>query len=111
LSVSQFKISNASTRKYDFDMQSAFTDFDTVSIVIPKGFIAESVPSDVSIEMPLAKYVSSVKVSGDKIFYTRYYKQVQGKMPASGAKNISEFFEKIYKADHAKIVFIKEMLP
>lgn len=108
LSVSTFKIRNAATRKYDFEMNYAFTDNDTVHINIPAGYKPESVPSDISISMPFAQYKSSVKLETAKIIYTRYYRQVSGKLPASEAKTLADFFEKIYKADHSKIVLIKE---
>ena len=108
LSVSTFKIRNAATRKYDFEMNNAFTDYDTVHINIPAGYTPESVPSDVSINMPFGQYKSSVKLETGKIIYTRYYRQVSGKLPASEAKTLAEFFERVYKADHSRIVFLKQ---
>jgi Domain of Unknown Function with PDB structure (DUF3857)/Transglutaminase-like superfamily len=108
LSVSTFKIKNAAARKYDFEMNYAFTDYDTVHITIPEGYKPESIPSDVSINLPFAQYKSSVKIETGKIIYTRYYKQASAKLPASEAPALAEFFEKIYKADHARIVFLKE---
>jgi hypothetical protein len=108
LSVSKFKIRNAATRKYDFVMNFAFTDYDTVHISIPAGYKPESVPQDINVNMPFGQYKSSVKLETGKIIYTRYYRQISGKLPAGEAKTLAEFFEKIYKADHSMIVFIKE---
>lgn len=108
LSVSTFKIRNAAARKYDFEMNYAFTDYDTVHITIPAGYTPESVPSPISINMPFAQYKTSVKLEPGKIIYTRYYQQVSAKLPASEAQTLAEFFEKIYKADHSRIVFLKE---
>jgi hypothetical protein len=108
LSVSKFKIRNAATRKFDFEMNFAFTDYDTVHISIPAGYKPESVPSDIIINMPFGQYKSSVKLETGKIIYTRYYRQVSVKLPASEAKTLADFFEKIYKSDHSRIVFIKE---
>jgi hypothetical protein len=31
-----------------------------------------------------------------------------GRMPATDAKVVAEFFDKIYRSDHAKIVFVKD---
>ena len=108
LSVSNSRIRNAETRKYDIDLNFAFTDYDTVQINIPDGYSPESIPPNVSIEMPLARYQSSLKIESGKIFYTRHYQQRVGRLPAVTAQTMATFFEKIYKADHAKIVFVKE---
>ncbi len=108
LSVSKFKIRNASTRKYDFEMNNPFIDYDTVLISIPDGYKMETIPPTVNFVMPLAEYSSTVKFEKGTIIYTRSYKQITGRMPASESKTIADFFEKIYKADHAKMVFIKE---
>ena len=108
LSVSNSRIRNAETRKYDIDLNFAFTDYDTVQINIPDGYSPESIPPNVSIEMPLARYQSSLKIESGKIFYTRHYQQRAGRLPAVTAQTMATFFEKIYKADHAKIVFVKE---
>jgi hypothetical protein len=89
-------------------MNFAFTDYDTVHISIPAGYKPESVPSDIIINMPFGQYKSSVKLETGKIIYTRYYRQVSVKLPASEAKTLADFFEKIYKSDHSRIVFIKE---
>ena len=89
-------------------MNNAFTDYDTVHINIPAGYTQESVPSDVSINMPFGQYKSSVKLETGKIIYTRYYRQVSGKLPASEVKTLAEFFERVYKADHSRIVFLKQ---
>ncbi len=111
LSVSNSRIRNAATRKYDLDLNFAFTDYDTVHINIPGGFTPESIPADVDVNMPLAHYKSSVQIEGGKIVYTRFYQQSVGRMPAAAAETMASFFEKIYKADHAKIVFVKEIAP
>jgi transglutaminase-like putative cysteine protease len=107
-SVSSIKISDAATRKYDFNLSFAFTDYDTVKITIPAGYTPESMPSAVSVKMPLAEYRSAVKVEASQIIYTRYYKQTTGSIKAADINVAAQFFDKIYKADRARIVFVKE---
>lgn len=107
-SISYIKISDAATRKYDFNLSFAFTDFDTVKISIPAGYKPESMPTPVSLKMPLAEYTSAVKIEGGQIIYTRYYKQTTGSIKATDINIAAQFFDKIYKADRARIVFVKE---
>lgn len=108
LSVSATKIKNAENRKFDFDLRYAFTDYDTVRIDVPKGYHPESIPANVAVKMPLGEYRSAVKITEGKILYTRYCMITNGKMPASNAKEVSEFFDKIYRSDHARIVLVKD---
>lgn len=107
-SVSSIKISDAATRKYDFNLSFAFTDFDTVKITFPAGYIPESMPSSVTAKMPLAEYKSSIKIESGEIIYTRYYKQTAGTIKAADINVAGQFFDKVYKGDRAKIVFVKE---
>lgn len=107
-SISSIKISDAATRKYDFNLSFAFTDFDTVKISIPAGYKPESMPTAVSVKMPLAEYKSAVKIEGEQIIFTRYYKQTTGSIKPADINIAAQFFDKIYKADRARIVFVKE---
>jgi len=108
LSASSFKIKDASSRKFGFHFNMGFTDYDTVQINIPLGYKAESLPGNTEINMGFAKFASSVKIEGSKIIYTRYFYQEAVKVPADKTKELAAFFDKIYKADHARIVFVKE---
>lgn len=108
LSVSSFKLKDITNRKYDFDMDDPFTNIDTVKINIPAGFKPESVPADVTIQLPNATFKSSIKINNQEILYTRHYTQTRAKIPASNAKELGDFFDKVYKADHSRIVFVKE---
>ncbi|RYY70601.1 MAG: DUF3857 domain-containing protein [Chitinophagaceae bacterium] len=110
LSVSTFKIKNGGARKYDFDVSSAFTDLDSVVILIPAGYKAESLPKDVDLRMAHAAYKSSINIIPGKIIYTRLYTQNAAKIPAVKATELTNFFDNIYRADHARIVFVKEGL-
>jgi hypothetical protein len=43
----------------------------------------------------------------NKIVYTRNFIQLSGKFAVTMYKSIATFYDKIYKADHGKIVFVK----
>lgn len=108
VSISSFKLKDAGNRTYDFEMDQPFTDFDTVFISIPKGFKPESVPADVNIQLPNAQFRSAIQIDKEQIIYTRYFTQQSARIPAAKAKELADFFDKIYRADHARIVFVKE---
>ncbi len=108
-SVSKFRIKNIATRKYDFEFSQSFTHLDTVTIEIPKGFEVESLPKEITLNAPLVKYHSAVKFRDGKIFYVREYVQQTGIVKTSEVKLLSDVFEKIFQADHARVVFVKQV--
>ncbi|MFT3981956.1 MAG: DUF3857 domain-containing protein [Ferruginibacter sp.] len=108
LSVSSFKIKDVTSRKFDFSFKSAFLDTDTVEIEIPAGYKPESIPAGVDIRSATCVYKSSITVKDTRIVYTRSYKQEPARVPAAKTKELADFFDKVYKADHARIVFVKE---
>lgn len=108
LSVTSFKIKDAANRKFDFDIKLSFTDLDSVVIDIPAGYKPESVPKDVNISLPSAQYRSSIKLDQGKIIYTRFYMQSVTRIPVSKTAEVTDFFDKKYKSDHSRIVFVKE---
>lgn len=108
LSVSSFKIKDAANRKYDFEIKTGFIDTDSVEIQIPAGYKPESVPSALNISTAFSKYRSEVLIQPGKIIYVRRYEQQAGRIPAAKTKEVADFFEKIYRSDHSRIVFIKE---
>ncbi|MBC7937839.1 MAG: DUF3857 domain-containing protein [Rhizobacter sp.] len=108
LSVSSFKIKDAANRKFDFEFKIPFIDTDSVEIEIPAGYKAEAVPTAVDIRSGTSIYKSSLKIAGQKIIFTRYYSQQPQRSSPANIKELADFFEKVYKADHSKIVFVKE---
>jgi len=108
LNKSSSKINGAATRKFDIKLSSAFTDIDSVEINIPGGYTPESIPTNISLETKFGTYNSNVKVTLNKIVFVRNFQRNNGSFPASDAMPLAEFFAKIYSADRAKIVFIKQ---
>jgi len=102
------KYSPDSVRKYDIVYNLAFTDIDSVAIQVPGGYTTESMPQPVKLESKFGKYSCSVKVEGDKIYYTRLYEKNKSRFPASDYAELVKFQEQIYKADRTKIVLVKK---
>ena len=108
LSVSSFKLKDAAKRKTDLLFKTGFADSDTVEIDIPQGYIPESVPTGIEIKAGSSIYKTTLSIKPGKIIYTRYFSQEASRIPAAKTKEIADFFDKIYRADHSRIVFIKE---
>lgn len=108
LNHSYTKISVAAKRVFDINLPAAFTEIDSVEINIPPGYKPESIPADIQIINKFGSYSSAYKISGGKIFYTRNYQRNRERYLPAAAISMDEFFEKIYFADRAKLVFVKE---
>ena len=105
---SSYRLSADSVRRYDFVDDEAFTNIDSVTLKIPPGYQPESVPADVAIDSRFGKYSTSVKVSADKIVYYRHYEESIGRFPPKDYPDLVKFYERLYKADHSKVVLVKK---
>ena len=96
-----------SVRKYDFIVKEAFTDIDSITIKIPAGYRPEAMPPDIAIDCKFGKYSASVKINDDKIIYHRRWEESGNRFPASDYTDLVKFYERLYKADHTRIVLVK----
>lgn len=95
-------------RKTNIKVMFGYTDSDSIVIDLPAGYKPESLPTAVNIESPFGKYSSTTTFSNGKIIYTRFMERNEGDFPASMYKEFAAFYNKIYKADRTKAVFVKE---
>ena len=108
LNKSSSKINNAATRKFGIKLPAPFIDIDSVEITIPAGYKPESVPANVALDTKFGSYGCSFKLSAGKIIYVRNLQKNGGNYPAADAVAMADFFQKIYTADRARLVFVKE---
>lgn len=83
------------------------TESDTVRLTLPPGFIKESIPDPLFFESKFGIYRSNISVNGTELLYTRYLEQNSGNFPANDYGELMNFYNKIYKADRAKLVLVK----
>ena len=95
-------------RRYDVVDKQAFTDIDSVTLNIPAGYQPEAVPSDVAIDSRFGKYSASVRVMPDRIVYYRRYEESIAHFPPADYPDLVKFYERLYKADHSRIVLVKK---
>lgn len=108
LNKSSSKITNAAARKFDVKLPYGFIDIDSVEISIPAGYKPESIPGNVSIDTKFGTYNCTLKTSPGKVIYVRNLQRNSGRYPATDAGALADFFSKIYTADRAKLVLVKE---
>ncbi len=101
------KLPDDTSRKYDIETKLAYKDIDSVEIEIPKGYQAEAMPQDVSIETKFGKYNSAVRLKDDKLFYYRSLERYSGNYPAKEYNELVKFIETVYKADRNRVVLVK----
>lgn len=94
-------------RKFDLELGFEYNDVDSVEIIIPAGYTAESMPPPVSVNSQFGKYTSSVKLTGNQLFYYRNIEHYGGRFPAKDYAELVKFYEAIYKADRSKVVLVK----
>jgi hypothetical protein len=105
---SSYRLPGDSVRHYDFVDKQAFTVIDSITLKIPAGYQPEAVPQDVTIDSRFGKYSTSVKVMPDKIVYYRRYEESLGRFPPADYQDLVKFYERLYKADHSRIVLVKK---
>jgi hypothetical protein len=105
---SSTRLAPDSVRHYDFVIDKAFRDIDSITINIPAGYQPEAVPQDIHIDGKFGKYTASVKVMPDKIVYYRTCEQSMARFPPSDYDALVKYYEQLYKADHTRIVLVKK---
>jgi Domain of Unknown Function with PDB structure (DUF3857) len=105
------KLSADSTRKYDIEFVTEYKDVDTVEISLPAGYALESSAKDLVISSKFGKYTSSVKLSGNTLYYFRKLEHYSGIFPAKDYAELVSFYESVYKADRTKVVLVKTETP
>jgi len=107
LNKSNTKIPNPETRKLGFLFNYAWIDIDTVEMVIPKGYIPESIPADVNEVTPFGTYQTRLEVKPGKILYIRNTTRNGGEYPVKDAQALADYYDKIYRSDRKKLVLVK----
>ncbi|PUZ27149.1 Transglutaminase-like superfamily protein [Chitinophaga costaii] len=108
LNRSGFRLSKDSVRTGNLQLFNAIHDSDTTVFSLPLGYTPESFPKNTDLHSVFGDYHAELQVKDNTLTYIRDYKQRNGIFPASTYLSAVEFFDGIYKADHAKVVFVKQ---
>ncbi|TAD83167.1 MAG: DUF3857 domain-containing protein [Bacteroidetes bacterium] len=107
MSRSRFRPTTDSTRAYSIKFEAEYRETDTVNIALPEGYKPESMPKDVDIKSAFGNYKASVKIVDNKLVYTRLLEKLAGTHPPSAYPDLVAFWDKVHKADRAKVVMVK----
>ncbi|RYY53358.1 MAG: transglutaminase domain-containing protein, partial [Chitinophagaceae bacterium] len=94
-------------RQFPVRLGEAYTDTDTVTIELPDGYKIESMPPVTVIDNGICAYTTTTELKGNKLSYHRTLKYRGGNYPPEKFAEITGLFDKIYKADRSRIVFVK----
>ena len=95
-------------RKWDIHFSNEYIDIDSVEIVIPEGYSVEAMPQEVFLKTKFGSYKTTLKIEKNKLLYLRVREFYSGKWPANDYTELVKFFADIYKADRARVVFVKK---
>ncbi|ULT46168.1 hypothetical protein KRR40_11185 [Niabella defluvii] len=68
----------------------------------------ESMPPPVKLDNQFGAYNVSYKIENRSILLIRSYERNAGTFPAKDYTSFVDFYNKIYKADQARMVFVKK---
>lgn len=95
-------------RKYDIEFSYPFRDVDTVNITIPNGYTIEAQPQNITITNQFGSYTTNYTITANNITLIRIHENIKSRYPSSDYEALAKFYEAIYKADRARIVFVKK---
>jgi transglutaminase-like putative cysteine protease len=94
-------------RKFDIVLKMEYAEVDSTEIIIPNGYVPESIPQDISISSPFGNYQCHISLQGNKVTYHRRLERFSGIFPAAKYNDLVSFYDRIYKADRNKLVLVK----
>jgi len=92
-------------RKYPVDNHYAHTTEDEVTFEFPEGLTINMVPEEQDIQSPYGSFQTQYTVDGNKLNYKRTKTITRRLVEPKEFEEYKEFLGRMYKADHAFVVF------
>ena len=105
---SRRRLSADSIRKYDYINENAYTDIDSVVIVVPAGYQVEARPKDIVIENGFGTFRANLRFENDRLIYYRYLQQSAARYPPVQYAALVKFYEQLYQSDNQRVVLVKK---
>lgn len=86
----------------------SFMDTDTITYQLPKGFVVEYLPENISLKEDFGEYSASVETSEDKLIYYRKVRLQGGVYPPEAYNKFVEFLKNVKKADRMRVVYVEK---
>ena len=95
-------------RKTPFEVDRGFVDEDEVDIILPDGYVIESIPQPVDIKTKYGHYTAKIeKVDEMTLKYTAKLTMEEGEYAAADYEDYRQFLEKLNRQDNSKILLLK----
>lgn len=95
-----------SARKFVFQMPMNYSDIDSITFEIPKGYVLEYLPEPSKIASKFGVYETSVKMEANRITYVRKMTMTKGSYAPEDYNTWVDFRKKIVKADKNQLVLV-----
>jgi hypothetical protein len=95
-------------RKTPICFRNGYVDSDTVEISIPAGYKVESIPSAIEASSQFGHYQISVVQNDHELTFYRVLEMKQGRYPADSFGELTNFLQKIARADKSNAVLTKK---
>jgi len=86
---------------------NAYTEKDQVTIDLPLGYTAESLPESTDIQSDFGNYKMTCEISGNQLIYNRVFEIKAYNLPAERYQDMFDFYNQVKKSDKAKAVLVK----
>jgi hypothetical protein len=94
-------------RKSEIRIRRAYSDIDTIKLVLPKGYKIDQIPEKEVLISKFGKYSTETSYDDNEIRYIRKFSIPNGNYPVEDYPEFADFFEKISVLDESKIVICK----
>jgi hypothetical protein len=95
------------SRRHDIVFRSS-SSTDTTRIFLPPGFEMDEMPESFGIEAPFGSYVTTSRIEGNQLSFTRTLILHEARLPAADYASVREFFERVLFAEEAPVILVRK---
>ncbi len=96
-------------RKYSVYLKRGFTYTDSVTYVLPEGFVVHQLPESVALETPFGEFRMNVRKVQSGLLYTRDLVLYKGEYESNQFSELYRFFRTIRSSDQKKALLKKNL--
>jgi len=104
---SRFVPDREKDRQQNIVRYNAYTEKDRVTIDLPEGYTAESLPENTDIQSDFGNYKMSCEISDNQLIYNRIFEAKAYNLPPKRYQDMFDFYKQVKKSDKAKAVLVK----
>jgi transglutaminase-like putative cysteine protease len=94
-------------RKYPFEIDKPYSDFDRIVYILPEGYGVEYLPAPKDLVNEFGEFSYQIRQDGNKLIYERKDVHLSGKFPAEKYMDFVNFSKEIVGADGQKVILKK----